>query len=87
MTAELGHFAIALALALSIVLSTLPMIGSFVRGTAGARLMASAQPAAHLQFAMALLSFGCLMALFVTNDFTVLLVATHSNLSLPVHYR
>ncbi|NLD69424.1 MAG: heme lyase CcmF/NrfE family subunit [Limnobacter sp.] len=87
MTAELGHFAIALALAVSLVLSALPMIGSFLRGTAGARLMAIAQPAAHLQFAMALLGFGCLMALFVSNDFTVSLVATHSNLSLPTHYR
>ena len=87
MTAELGHFAIALALAVSIVLGALPMAGSFMRGTAGARLMAVAQPASHALFALTLLGFGCLIALFVNNDFTVSLVATHSNLHLPLHYR
>jgi cytochrome c-type biogenesis protein CcmF len=87
MTAELGHFAIALALAVSLALGVLPMIGSWMRGTTGARLMAVAQPASHLSFALAILSFGCLITLFVTNDFTVSLVATHSNLSLPLHYR
>src|SRR5690606_28770215 len=87
MTAELGHFAIALALAVSVVLGALPMAGSFMRGTAGARLMAVAQPASHALFALTLLGFGCLIALFVNNDFTVSLVATHSNLHLPLHYR
>jgi cytochrome c-type biogenesis protein CcmF len=87
MTAELGHFAIALALAVSIALGVLPMIGSWMRGATGARLMAVAQPASHLNFGLAILSFGCLITLFVTNDFTVSLVATHSNLSLPLHYR
>jgi cytochrome c-type biogenesis protein CcmF len=87
MTAELGHFALALALAVSLVLGTLPLIGSWMRGSTGARLMTVAQPASYLLFALALLGFGCLLALFVGNDFTVLLVATHSNLALPLPYR
>jgi cytochrome c-type biogenesis protein CcmF len=87
MTAELGHFATALALAVSIALGLLPMAGSWLRGANGARLMALATPASHALFALSLLAFGCLMALFVNNDFTVSLVATHSNLALPLHYR
>ncbi|MFA7665362.1 MAG: cytochrome c biogenesis protein CcsA, partial [Burkholderiaceae bacterium] len=87
MTAELGHFATALALAVAIALGLLPMAGSWLRGASGARLMALAQPAAHALFALAVLAFGCLTALFVNNDFTVSLVATHSNLSLPLPYR
>jgi len=87
MTAEFGHFAIALALAVAIVLGTLPLAGSWMRGTTGARLMAVGQPAAHALFFLTLVGFACLTALFVENDFTVSLVATHSNLSLPLHYR
>ncbi|MCM5569895.1 heme lyase CcmF/NrfE family subunit [Burkholderiaceae bacterium FT117] len=87
MTAEFGHFAIALALAVAIVLGTLPLAGSWMRGATGARLMAVGQPAAHALFFLTLLGFACLTALFVENDFTVSLVATHSNLSLPLHYR
>ncbi|MFP5406510.1 MAG: heme lyase CcmF/NrfE family subunit, partial [Gammaproteobacteria bacterium] len=87
MTAEIGHFSMALALAVALALAILPMVGSFMRGSAGNRLMAVAQPASYLLLSLAVLGFGCLMALFVDNDFSVLLVATHSNSELPLHYR
>ncbi|MCO5099947.1 MAG: heme lyase CcmF/NrfE family subunit [Burkholderiaceae bacterium] len=87
MIAEFGQYTLALALAVSIVLGTLPMIGSFVRGALGARLMAVDRPAAILLAALAILAFGSLAALFARNDFSVLLVTTHSNLHLPLQYR
>ncbi len=87
MIAEFGQYTLALALAVAIVLGTLPMIGSFVRGGTGARLMSVDRPAAILLAALAILAFGSLGALFVRNDFSVLLVATHSNLHLPLPYR
>ncbi|MCD6673369.1 MAG: heme lyase CcmF/NrfE family subunit [Burkholderiaceae bacterium] len=87
MIAEFGQYTLALALAVAIVLGTLPMIGSFVRGSLGARLMAVDRPAAILLAALAILAFGSLGALFVRNDFSVALVATHSNLHLPLQYR
>ena len=87
MIAELGQFALALALAVSLVLGVLPMAGSAMRGPAGARLMAVAQPAALMLMLLAVLAFVALALLFVGNDFSVALVATHSNLHLPLHYR
>src|SRR5690606_35582504 len=87
MIAEFGQYTLALALAVAAVLGTLPMLGSFARGTAGARLLAVDRPAALLLAALATVAFFSLGMLFVRNDFSVLLVATHSNLHLPLHYR
>ena len=87
MIAELGHFAIALALVLSIALGVLPMVGSFLRGAQGRAMMDVAGPASVALLALSMFSFLCLSVLFVGNDFTVKLVATHSNLSLPIAYR
>ena len=87
MIAELGQFALALALAVSLVLGVLPMLGSSMRGALGARLMAVAGPAALLLMLLAVLAFAALAALFVGNDFSVALVAQHSNLHLPLPYR
>jgi len=87
MIAELGQFTLALALAVSLALGILPMTGAALGGATGARLMAVARPAAMTLAVLAILAFGLLAALFVGNDFSVGLVATHSNLSLPLHYR
>src|SRR5690606_1970084 len=76
-----------LALAVSLVLALLPILGSATAGPSGARLMATAGPAAAMLSALVALAFVALAALFVRNDFSVLLVATHSNLDLPLHYR
>jgi cytochrome c-type biogenesis protein CcmF len=87
MIAELGHFALALALAVSIVLGLAPLIGSFLKGPQAARLMGMASPASGALFSLSLFAFLCLCTLFVGNDFSVKLVATHSNLALPIAYR
>jgi cytochrome c-type biogenesis protein CcmF len=84
MLPELGHFALVVALFIAVVLGTLPIVGA-ARGDAAA--MNVARPAAQALFVFVTLSFGCLMAAFVTNDFSVLNVASHSNSELPLAYR
>jgi cytochrome c-type biogenesis protein CcmF len=61
-----------------------PLVGSF-RGEAA--WMGVARPAAQGQFVFVAIAFGCLAWSFVSNDFSVLNVASNSNSSLPVHYR
>ena len=84
MTAEIGHFALILALPLTLVFGVLSLVGAWRRD---ARLMAVAAPAATGAFALVVLAFACLIALFVGNEFTVQLVAQHSNRNLPLAYR
>jgi cytochrome c-type biogenesis protein CcmF len=85
MIPELGHFALMLALLVAVLAqSVLPLAGT-VRGQAS--WIALARPAAVLHFALLLLAYGCLTAVFVNNDFSVLLAAQHSNTALPLHYR
>jgi len=84
MIAELGHFALILALCVALAQGTLP-----IAGAASGRLawMTVARPAAILQFALVTVAFGCLAHAFVVNDFSLLSVAQHSNSKLPVAYR
>jgi cytochrome c-type biogenesis protein CcmF len=84
MTAEIGQFALALALPLLIATSLFALLGA-ARGHA--RLMAVAVPGTLAIFALVLLASLCLVALFLGNDFSVALVAQHSNLALPTAYR
>ncbi len=85
MIPELGHFALILALLVALIAqSALPLAGS-LRGHAG--WIALARPAAWLQFALMVIAFGCLTAVFVQSDFSVLLAAEHSNTALPVWYK
>ncbi len=82
--AEIGHFALAIALVLAACQALLPLAGAARHNLP---LMAVARPAALLQFVFLALSFGCLVALFVTSDFTVGYVAANSNSMLPLQYR
>ncbi len=84
MIPELGHFALWLALAVSLLMGTVPMAGSFKQRD---DWMALSRPLAGWVFATIGLSFVCLGASFVNNDFTVLYVASHSNTALPLAYR
>jgi len=84
MIPELGHFALWIALGVSIVLGVLPMVGAAQNRGAW---MALARPSARLLFALVAFAFLCLAASFVGNDFSVLYVASNSNRSLPLHYR
>jgi len=84
MIPELGHFALILALLISVVLATLPVIGAHKRISSW---MALARPAAQGQFLFVLFAWLCLAWSFYVNDFSVLNVATNSNTTLPVPYR
>lgn len=84
MIAELGHFALVLALCLALIQSILPMVGAQRGDTV---LMGTARPLAQGQFVFVAFAFGCLAYSFVANDFSVLYVASHSNSKLPVFYR
>lgn len=84
MIAELGNYALALALALSIFLAVLPLIGA---EKANVKLMALARPLTWSMFLALSLSFGALFYLFAVNDFSVQYVVNNSNSLLPLQYR
>ncbi|MEK6279687.1 MAG: heme lyase CcmF/NrfE family subunit [Acidobacteriota bacterium] len=84
MIPELGQFALILALLLAIIQATLPLIGA-ARGNQ--LWIAVAAPAGQAQFIFVAIAFCCLAYLFITNDFSVINVATNSNSRLPLHYR
>ncbi|MCM5679910.1 heme lyase CcmF/NrfE family subunit [Schlegelella sp. S2-27] len=84
MIPELGQVALLLALAVALVQGSLPLAGAW-RGRRD--WMSLARPAADVQCAMVTVAFGCLVASFVRNDFSVAYVADHSNSALPVAYR
>ena len=84
MIPEVGHFALTLALFLALIQGVLPIIGA-ARGDAV--LMGIARPAALGQFVFVVIAFICLTQAFLSNDFSVLYVAQHSNSQLPTLYR
>jgi cytochrome c-type biogenesis protein CcmF len=84
MVPEVGQFALILALLLALTQATLPLIGA-ARGNRS--WIAVAIPAGQAQFIFVAIAFCCLGYSFITNDFSVLNVATNSNSQLPLHYR
>lgn len=84
MIAELGHFALALALVLALAQALLPLIGAHVRD---ARMMASAAPLALGQCLALIASFACLVYVYVINDTTVLNVVQNSHSLKPLLYK
>ena len=84
MLAELGQFALIIALSVACLQATLPMIGAH-RGDDS--LMQVARPAALVQMLFVTAAFVALVMLFVQNDFTVSYVASHSNSHLPYWYK
>src|SRR6478609_11108847 len=84
MIPELGQFALIVALLLALTQATLPLIGAS-RGNRS--WIALAAPAGQAQFIFLAIAFGCLGYSFISNDFSVLNVATNSNSQLPLHYR
>jgi cytochrome c-type biogenesis protein CcmF len=84
MIPELGQFALIVALTVACVQAVLPLVGA-ARGNV--RWMNVARPAAQAQFLLIGVAFACLAYSFVTNDFSVLNVASNSNSSLPWQYR
>ncbi|HKY29064.1 MAG TPA: heme lyase CcmF/NrfE family subunit [Pyrinomonadaceae bacterium] len=84
MIPEIGQFALVIALMIALTQAILPMIGAF-RGNQS--FIAVAIPAGQAQFIFVAIAFSCLAYSFITNDFSVLNVATNSNSQLPLHYR
>lgn len=84
MLAEVGQFALILALLLSLVQSGAPLWGAH-RGDGV--LMAVGRQAALLQGGFVSLAFVCLAWAYVTCDFSVALVARHSHTTQPLAYR
>jgi cytochrome c-type biogenesis protein CcmF len=84
MIPELGHFALILALCVAVVLSIVPMVGSFTGTTSW---MALARPAAQVQMLLVGVSYAVLTHAFLVHDFSVSYVANTSNLTLPLIYR
>ena len=84
MIPELGHFALIIAFAISLVQSVVPLIGAAKND---ATLMSLARPAALTQFLFVGLAYAILTHAFIVHDFSVLYVSNHSNLVQPLMYR
>ena len=84
MIAELGHYALVLALGLALVQGSMPLVGARGNDTA---LMTMASATALAQFVFVAAAFTALGACYVTSDFSVLNVYENSNSAMPLLYR
>ncbi|TPW12241.1 MAG: cytochrome c-type bioproteinis protein CcmF, partial [Halothiobacillaceae bacterium] len=80
----IGHLALIIALCLAVIQTIFPIVGA-ARGNAA--WIALARPLVQGQFVFVSLAFACLVYAFVTNDYTVLYAANHSNSMLPMLYK
>ena len=81
---EIGHFTLLLAFCVALIQATIPLFGAH-KGRID--LMAIAESAANLQFALLLASFATLTHAFVTSDFSVKLVVLNSHSLKPMLYK
>ncbi len=84
MIPEFGQFALVMALVSALVQATLPLVGAAKNIPAW---ISVARPAAQAQFLSLAISFGCLVYVFIQNDFSVLYAAENSNTRLPLAFR
>ncbi len=84
MTAELGHYALILALVMATVQGLIPLLGA---GFNERTWMSTARPAACGQFFFISMSFACLMYAYVVSDFSVANVAENSHSAKPLLYK
>ncbi|MGI9248972.1 MAG: heme lyase CcmF/NrfE family subunit [Woeseiaceae bacterium] len=84
MIPEIGQFALILALSLAVCQGVLPLLGAHRNDVA---MMGVARTAALGQFVFVVVAFACLTWSFVSDDFSVLYVANHSQLALPTVYK
>ncbi|HZQ00189.1 MAG TPA: cytochrome c biogenesis protein CcsA, partial [Reyranella sp.] len=84
MIAESGHYALVLALGLALIQSIVPMLGARWRDAA---LMNVARSTALAQLLFVLASFGALVTLHVTSDFSVANVYENSHSLKPLIYK
>ena len=84
MIPEIGQFALILALSLAVCQAVFPLVGAH-RGEEA--MMNVGRTAALGHFVFVAVAFACLVWAFLNDDFSVLYVANHSQLSLPTLYK
>ncbi len=84
MVNEIGHFSLLSAFCVALIQATIPLYGAY-KGRID--LMAIAESAANLQFALLLAAFSALTHAFVTSDFSVKLVVLNSHSLKPMLYK
>ncbi|MDC1270367.1 heme lyase CcmF/NrfE family subunit [Porticoccus sp.] len=84
MVAEFGHFSLIIALFLALMQTVIPQIGASIKNQLW---MSCARPLVLAQSLFILLSFICLVFLFINDDFSVRYVAENSNTLLPDRYK
>ena len=84
MIAEIGHYALVLALGLALIQSVVPIVGARLRDDT---LMGVAGPTALAQFAFVAAAFAALTACYVMSDFSVANVFENSHSAMPLVYK
>jgi cytochrome c-type biogenesis protein CcmF len=84
MIVELGHFALALALALAFAQSIIPFTGARLNDVA---LMRVARPSAIAQFLLVAFSYGALTYAHIVSDFSLVNVIENSHSMKPFIYK
>jgi cytochrome c-type biogenesis protein CcmF len=84
MIGEFGHFAIALAMALALAQTVIPLLGA-ARGDG--RLMAAAGPLALGHLLACATAFGALLYVFAVNDTSIVAVVQNSHSAKPMLYK
>ncbi len=84
MIAELGHYALVLALGLALVQACVPIVGARKGDPV---LMAVASPTAVAQFCFIAIAFAALMLCYVRSDFSVVNVFENSHSAKPLIYK
>lgn len=84
MLPEIAHFSLIIALCFALLLSTVPLVGSYINDVT---MMRSAKPFAVAISLFSIFSFILLVVSFLQDDFSVKIVAQHSNLNLPNIYK
>ena len=84
MIAEIGHYALVLALGLALIQAVVPMVGARWHDDT---LMGVAGPTALAQFVFVAAAFAALTACYVTSDFSVANVFENSHSAMPLIYK
>jgi len=82
--AELGHYALVLALALALIQSVAPLLGARMNDAA---LMRLGNSTALMQFGFVALAFGALATCYLISDFSVANVYENSHSQMPTIYK
>jgi len=84
MIAEIGHYALVLALGLALIQAVAPIVGARLRDDT---LMGVAGATALAQFVFVAVAFAALTASYVASDFSVVNVFENSHSAMPLVYK